>query len=310
MFISTNLKLITMKKNYTIIMILFLFSAGVVNAQNLLSNGDFEEGKDPVEGWRPLHWDWNDDGGALWVEMVETGNTGEPIQAAEGQFCYRLMFNPSVNNPGSDMGGTLWQTLADENYFSGNYEFSFDVNYSGIQRWLNEGQEYVNSATGEIVVQIATIDDDVETLLVNETFVVDSAMSTNGWTTHALEDISISSNDSVKVMIKCIKANNLYGTTLYIDNVYFAKAEDNVSIKNNTVGKDFFMYPNPAENVVNITNTSYVIDQISISDLSGKLIYQEKAISNSIDVSHFSKGVYIVTLHSDNDTYNQMLMVK
>ena len=300
-----------MKKFYSIFLILCLFTAGIVNAQNLLQNGGFEEGADPIEGWKPLHWDWYDNGGSIWVEVVETGNTSEPIQAAGSQFCYRLMVNPDEAKPGTETGGTVSQTLFDaENYYSGTYQFKIDVNYSGIQRWLNEGQEYVNSASGKITIQIATIDDGVSTLLVDQTITVDSASGTNGWTSHAIEDIAIAYNDSVKVMVKNIKANNLIGTTLFIDNVYFGHPESNVSMQNIFAEKANFLYPNPADGLINITKPSQDIKKISISNLAGKLIYVAETESNSVDISHLPQGLYIVALHSEGRVYYQKLIIK
>jgi len=221
------------------------------------------------------------------------------------------MVNPDPEKPGSETGGTISQTLVDaENYYSGTYEFRIDVNYSGVQRWLNDDQEYVHSASGETVVQIATIDDGVETLLVDQTIQVDSASGTDGWTSHAIENIQIAYNDSVKVMVKYIKANNLIGTTLFIDNVYFGKPEGGVSVQNIVAEKANLLYPNPADDLINIINASQDIKKISIRNLAGKLIYLDEINSNSVDISHLSKGLYIVTLHSEGSVYNQKLFVK
>jgi serine protease AprX len=65
-----------------------------------------------------------------------------------------------------------------------------------------------------------------------------------------------------------------------------------------------FIYPNPANNVLNYNvKNSIVISGISINDVSGKEIYKStSSISNSIDISNLSSGVYFVTFKSDNNS--------
>ena len=76
----------------------------------------------------------------------------------------------------------------------------------------------------------------------------------------------------------------------------------NTTFNTNTIS----MYPNPTSNLVTITNNNTVdgISSIIIYEITGKRIY---ALNNnslnavSIDVSHFSKGIYLVELVSDSN---------
>ncbi len=65
-----------------------------------------------------------------------------------------------------------------------------------------------------------------------------------------------------------------------------------------------FIYPNPANGVLNFSvKNNILISAISINDISGKEIYQSaNPISNSIDVSNLSSGVYFVTFKSDTNS--------
>ncbi len=60
------------------------------------------------------------------------------------------------------------------------------------------------------------------------------------------------------------------------------------------------IYPNPAKTAINITEQSDLnIQQISIIDLTGKLIHAEASNFNTIDISALSSGIYIIRIHTD-----------
>lgn len=74
------------------------------------------------------------------------------------------------------------------------------------------------------------------------------------------------------------------------------------------------VYPNPAVNTLNVEIPASIEDGISIRlmDVTGSELYAETAVSgiNSIDVSSFAKGVYIIELNSDKGTKTQRFMVQ
>ncbi|WP_445454008.1 S8 family serine peptidase [Flavobacterium sp. 25HG05S-40] len=65
-----------------------------------------------------------------------------------------------------------------------------------------------------------------------------------------------------------------------------------------------FVYPNPANNVLNFdVKNDITISSVSINDISGKEIYRAtNSITNSIDISNLSSGVYFATFTSDNNS--------
>jgi hypothetical protein len=76
------------------------------------------------------------------------------------------------------------------------------------------------------------------------------------------------------------------------------------------------LYPNPSNDTITITNNNSVekISKVAIYDISGKIIY---SLNNSvdstikIDVSHFSKGIYLVELLSENNAkVTKKLLIK
>jgi Secretion system C-terminal sorting domain/Domain of unknown function (DUF4886) len=74
------------------------------------------------------------------------------------------------------------------------------------------------------------------------------------------------------------------------------------------------VYPNPANEELNIYLANEEIELLSIHDVSGKLVYQAQNITNSlikIQVSDWENGIYIISLINDMDeTRNIKLIVQ
>ena len=70
----------------------------------------------------------------------------------------------------------------------------------------------------------------------------------------------------------------------------------------NELSASFNLYPNPATSTVTIAS-SQTIDQIFITDLSGKVIsiLTEKGMNQTIDVSDLSRGMYLVKVNSQGN---------
>jgi hypothetical protein len=78
------------------------------------------------------------------------------------------------------------------------------------------------------------------------------------------------------------------------------------------------IYPNPAEDLVNITvkelvNTNY---NVTITDVTGKTVFNNQLndmLNNnaaSINISNFNKGVYFVYLKNEKGTSTQKLIIR
>lgn len=69
---------------------------------------------------------------------------------------------------------------------------------------------------------------------------------------------------------------------------------------------DFFvnnlkLYPNPAENVINLTSETTQIENIKVTDLSGRLVRQIENVNIdhlSIDTANLQSGVYLITVET------------
>jgi hypothetical protein len=62
------------------------------------------------------------------------------------------------------------------------------------------------------------------------------------------------------------------------------------------------IYPNPVRNQLNLELPANQFRELSVTDVSGRLILSQKLSSNNfpIDVSNWSKGIYILKLKGDN----------
>lgn len=73
----------------------------------------------------------------------------------------------------------------------------------------------------------------------------------------------------------------------------------------------FAIYPNPAKDFVNVEGKGSIIENISFTDASGKLVassnFDGTAMAN-VDVSALTNGLYIMTVKSDKGIVNRKIM--
>ena len=74
-----------------------------------------------------------------------------------------------------------------------------------------------------------------------------------------------------------------------------------LSIKDNLLNNSVSIYPNPTNSVLSISksNTSINIKNVKLFDITGKVIYN-KSHSQPINVSNYSKGLYILRIESQD----------
>ena len=72
------------------------------------------------------------------------------------------------------------------------------------------------------------------------------------------------------------------------------------------------MYPNPANALVYIKNTS-LIDDLSIIDYSGRIVKRLSSLNSAevaLDISALAKGIYLVNITQGNSTATKKLIIK
>lgn len=100
------------------------------------------------------------------------------------------------------------------------------------------------------------------------------------------------------------------GGSIYIDNISFG--DPTISIEENKAG-DLVLYPNPTNNVLNISYPNVDLDKLTIYNTAGTKVLEQgigKDLNGmtQIDVSALKKGVYILTLSGDRGPVTKRFM--
>lgn len=92
---------------------------------------------------------------------------------------------------------------------------------------------------------------------------------------------------------------------------------DNFSLVENVLSTDEFLatsikvYPNPANNILQIDNVNQLVKSVQVFDLLGKEVYTENKLSNNqINVSNLNQGIYILKLNAENVSVTKKLIIK
>lgn len=104
------------------------------------------------------------------------------------------------------------------------------------------------------------------------------------------------------------------GDTIY-KNSNFSGDEFTHSFCTDNLGQEelsvqsFALYPNPSEGMVYLdANLIQAGSQFSVSDMSGRLVYQASAQAQ-MDLSHLGEGMYLVELRTQDEIFRQQLII-
>ncbi len=98
------------------------------------------------------------------------------------------------------------------------------------------------------------------------------------------------------------------GGSIYIDNISFTQ---DVSIEQQTERNDVVVYPNPAQDYINIKADNMQISNVSLYDMTGRQVLQKEwhQNSNRIDISSLNAGLYQLLIISGQDRIMKKVMV-
>jgi len=71
-----------------------------------------------------------------------------------------------------------------------------------------------------------------------------------------------------------------------------------------------FVFPNPANDFVNIKVNGISYSEYIITDITGRIIKSGRIDRNKVSVAELKDGVYFITLHENDNVYNQKLIIK
>jgi len=102
--------------------------------------------------------------------------------------------------------------------------------------------------------------------------------------------------------------DNWAGSSLYIDNLVL----DTTASTNDVLASKFSVYPNPANNVINIANAENIlVNGVVISDLNGRTVKNvsfDGVAEAQINVSDLASGMYMMTVSSDKGTMTKKIV--
>lgn len=98
-----------------------------------------------------------------------------------------------------------------------------------------------------------------------------------------------------------------YGGYAYVDDITFGAGGLNTI---NFDDASFSVYPNPATNVINISNSVETIDNVTITDLNGRTVKQVTVGVNDaqINISDLAQGIYILNATSNGKSFTQKIV--
>lgn len=109
----------------------------------------------------------------------------------------------------------------------------------------------------------------------------------------------------------------IYGNaTLYFDfnepittNTVFTEVVDNLGVGDNSFGKTVIIYPNPVNGILYILpKNGIVLEEVAIYNVQGRLLLTAKENLESLDLSNFSSGVYLMKLNTNQGEMHQRLI--
>jgi len=111
------------------------------------------------------------------------------------------------------------------------------------------------------------------------------------------------------VVLAASHGRGLFTTTYSVD-VYTGEKENIVAQNNISV------YPNPASDFANLSFESTGNAIVKIIDMNGRIILEKNIsassgkVSEKIDLSNCSKGVYVVSVQNENKLSSRKIVVK
>ena len=123
-----------------------------------------------------------------------------------------------------------------------------------------------------------------------------------------LNNINYTASNGV-VIIPSLPAGNYSITKNNVANLYYIKTAYSNLSTNQFTKKDLTLYPNPVSNELYlIINNDIVVENISLFDLSGKLLKSVTGNINSIDMSDVMSGNYFVRIITNDGIYNKKII--
>ncbi len=151
-----------------------------------------------------------------------------------------------------------------------------------------------------------------------------SIVCANDWTTGVLASVDLPAacdNQSSNVSVRWLITSNLdlNGTPLTAAGI--SKLDDILitgtslsGVEMNQMGNNIDVFPNPAKNelFIDLNNSGFNTAIMEVYDITGKLVYSDNlnsSVMKKMDVSNFSKGIYILRFIGEGSIETQKVII-
>ena len=85
------------------------------------------------------------------------------------------------------------------------------------------------------------------------------------------------------------------------------EADCDLSSVESTVSEELIMYPNPTRDFLFSELFKNELE-VSVLDISGRLVFQSRVDNGRLDMSNLSVGCYLVSIHSKDNNFNVVIV--
>ena len=125
---------------------------------------------------------------------------------------------------------------------------------------------------------------------------------------------SFNGMSNVKVLDLDLRNDNRVYAATYGRGIFSGTFTATLSEKDTVLNKGVKVYPNPSNGLLNIAIENYVGEvTINVFDTNGRSVFSKTGdylTSNSIDLSGFQKGIYILNIIGDNVSYSEKIILQ
>ncbi|MXN93112.1 T9SS type A sorting domain-containing protein [Flavobacterium sp. Sd200] len=213
---------------------------------------------------------------------------------------------------GNYAGSESWDFLTGEGLTPDNYLISplIQIPESGATLNFLKGHTYYDAEDGaadQLSVYILTADNaqdvtDIPNIPTIYHEVFDTPVP-NSQAVAVLETLDLSDYAGQEIAIAFRHHEGYNQDMIFIDSVIVT---ENTAGRNDALAKQFKIFPNPATSVVNIASPNVAINEVSFTDVNGRVVKTEKvnALTDAtVNITGLSAGIYFMKVSSDKGSF-------
>lgn len=224
----------------------------------------------------------NDGDGYSWMSTLDF--TGGNIPAFSGEGAYisesynddgaltpeNWLISPAINIPATGANLSWWVAAQDDDYANEHYEVKVSTNGSSLS---------------------------------NFTSVFNETLSSNAW---AQKVVNLNDYAGQTIRIAFVHNNCTNMFILKIDDIYVGAGVGINEVEENAIA----VYPNPANNVINVNATSN-ISNVEVYTITGQKVgdFTANSTNTRISTANLTTGLYLMRIHTDNGVINKKFSV-